>query len=311
MGSLDRPDSSGGSCSGDRCARAVTPDCRPAGDQLPHHPAGRRSPVPAGEHCGSAIPRSAIRPGSPIWIGARSHRQPTRRAGDSGAQCRWCGAKGMDVAAIRSYEALGGPRPPRWISTAPFSGCQWAADLLVPRFAWAKDGADVLAQVHALRLGADVGLAGRAWNTRRPVIARDVSREPGYAIAKAALRDGLRGAVAIPAVAQDEALAVLAFGSRETLEPSDRLLRSLMRIGCEVGDFLMRRRPELQGSPLTPRQRQILHLAADGYSRSQIAAELKIKPSTVRTHLEHIYARLEVSDRVAAVAKAMRDGLIK
>jgi DNA-binding CsgD family transcriptional regulator len=215
----------------------------------------------------------------------------------------WTSLQAGPARLLRALaEAMDFQRAVFWIATN---------ELLVPRFGWAKDGADVLAQVHEVRLGADVGLAGRAWNTRKPVMARDVMNDTAYALPKAALRDGLRGAVAIPAVAGDEALAVLGFVSRETLEPSDRLLRSLERIGREVGDFLVRRRAELYGSPLTTRQLEILQLAARGYSRLEIAARLKISPTTVRTHLEHIYARLGVSDRVTAVAKAIRDGLIQ
>jgi ATP/maltotriose-dependent transcriptional regulator MalT len=41
-----------------------------------------------------------------------------------------------------------------------------------------------------------------------------------------------------------------------------------------------------------------------------IARELVVSAATVRTHFEHIYAKLGVSDRAGAVAKAMRLGLI-
>lgn len=184
-------------------------------------------------------------------------------------------------------------------------------DMLVPRFGWGADGRNPLSDVHELRLGADVGLSGRAWNIRTPVFARDLTSEPGYAFQKAALSGGVRGAVAVPAVADDEVLAVFGFASYEALERSDRLLRSLARIGNQVGEFLARRRGELDGSPLTPRQIEVLRLAACGRSVQEIAARLEITRATVRTHLDHIYDRLGVSDRVAAVAKALRQGLIQ
>jgi DNA-binding CsgD family transcriptional regulator len=63
-------------------------------------------------------------------------------------------------------------------------------------------------------------------------------------------------------------------------------------------------------STLTPRELEVLELAADGYSGPMIAHDLVISPTTVRTHFEHIYAKLDVRDRAAAVAKAMRLGLI-
>lgn len=63
-------------------------------------------------------------------------------------------------------------------------------------------------------------------------------------------------------------------------------------------------------SPLTPRELEVLDLAAAGCNGPMIAAQLVVSAATVRTHFEHIYAKLEVRDRAAAVAKAMRLGLI-
>ncbi len=65
-----------------------------------------------------------------------------------------------------------------------------------------------------------------------------------------------------------------------------------------------------EGSPLTPRELQVIELAAEGANAPMIAEELVVSTWTVRTHLKNIYAKLEVSDRAAAVAKAMRLGLI-
>ena len=63
-------------------------------------------------------------------------------------------------------------------------------------------------------------------------------------------------------------------------------------------------------APLTPRELEILELAAEGYNGPGIAAELVLSPATVRTHFEHIYAKLGVRDRASAVATAMRLRLI-
>ncbi|HWE09287.1 MAG TPA: LuxR C-terminal-related transcriptional regulator [Solirubrobacteraceae bacterium] len=63
-------------------------------------------------------------------------------------------------------------------------------------------------------------------------------------------------------------------------------------------------------APLTPRELEVLDLAATGCNGPMIAAELVVSAATVRTHFEHIYEKLEVRDRAAAVAKAMRLGLI-
>lgn len=67
--------------------------------------------------------------------------------------------------------------------------------------------------------------------------------------------------------------------------------------------------PELAAA-LTPRELEVLDLAAAGCNGPMIAARLVLSAATVRTHFEHIYHKLKVSDRAAAVAKAMRMGLI-
>jgi PAS domain S-box-containing protein len=64
-------------------------------------------------------------------------------------------------------------------------------------------------------------------------------------------------------------------------------------------------------SPLTPRELEVLALAADGASARAIARKLVVSPATVRTHLRNTYAKLYVHDRAAAVAKALRLGIIR
>ncbi len=69
-------------------------------------------------------------------------------------------------------------------------------------------------------------------------------------------------------------------------------------------DAERRRRPVPR---LTPRQRELLSLVAAGRTNTQIARALGVSPATVRTHLEHVYARLGVSSRTAAVTRAFPD----
>jgi two-component system nitrate/nitrite response regulator NarL len=73
----------------------------------------------------------------------------------------------------------------------------------------------------------------------------------------------------------------------------------------------IRARRERAGDPiLTPRELEILRMAAQGLSAPEIAKRLVVSVTTVKTHLQHIYAKLEVSDRAAAVAQALRRGLL-
>lgn len=61
---------------------------------------------------------------------------------------------------------------------------------------------------------------------------------------------------------------------------------------------------------LTPRELDILQLAAHDLSGSGIANRLCVSYSTVRTHFRNIYAKLGVRSRAGAVAEGIRRGLI-
>jgi DNA-binding NarL/FixJ family response regulator len=61
---------------------------------------------------------------------------------------------------------------------------------------------------------------------------------------------------------------------------------------------------------LSIRRREILLLAGNGQLDKQIGERLCISESTVRNHWQHIFTRLQASNRTEAVAKAMRLGLI-
>ncbi|MCK5799116.1 MAG: response regulator transcription factor [Deltaproteobacteria bacterium] len=62
---------------------------------------------------------------------------------------------------------------------------------------------------------------------------------------------------------------------------------------------------------LTPRETEILNLIAKGLSNREAADALGLSRATVRTHLEHIYAKLDVSNRTEAVTEAIRRGIIE
>ena len=62
---------------------------------------------------------------------------------------------------------------------------------------------------------------------------------------------------------------------------------------------------------LTTREREVLLLTADGLSAPEIAERLQLGAATVRSHLQNLYEKLDVSDRAAAVAAAMRRGLLE
>ena len=62
---------------------------------------------------------------------------------------------------------------------------------------------------------------------------------------------------------------------------------------------------------LTARELDVLEASAEGLSNAQIADSLYVSEATVKTHLSHIYTKLGVTSRSAAVARARDIGLIR
>ena len=98
--------------------------------------------------------------------------------------------------------------------------------------------------------------------------------------------------------------------------PLDALVRALgtvasggMYVDPALADVLIKAMPARELG-LTPRERDVLRLLADGHSNESIGRELFISPDTARTQLGTAMAKLGVSTRTQAVAAALRHELI-
>jgi two-component system, NarL family, nitrate/nitrite response regulator NarL len=85
-------------------------------------------------------------------------------------------------------------------------------------------------------------------------------------------------------------------------------------LGPEVQTGLaeqIRFREENEARPrLSEREHEVLRLIAQGLSAPEIGAQIHLSTATVKTHLQHLYEKLGVSERAAAVAEGMRRGLV-
>jgi two-component system nitrate/nitrite response regulator NarL len=117
-----------------------------------------------------------------------------------------------------------------------------------------------------------------------------------------ALETGAAGFVSKEARREQIVDAVLACARGENVVPPD-IAQGL------VSEIRLRKQDDRPA--LTQREREILRLIATGKSLPDIAKELYLGLTTVKTHVQHLYDKLGVSDRAAAVASAMRRGLIE
>jgi DNA-binding NarL/FixJ family response regulator len=100
----------------------------------------------------------------------------------------------------------------------------------------------------------------------------------------------------------------------------DELLRAIRTVADggvylqgELMEPLVANMTGTSGPPgrISPRERQVLQLIADGYENKQVATELGLSGATVKSYLRGIFERLEVTSRAEAVAVALRLGVIE
>jgi two-component system, NarL family, nitrate/nitrite response regulator NarL len=148
----------------------------------------------------------------------------------------------------------------------------------------------------------------------------------GVAVVHAVVREGLPTRVLLLSAFTDsglvyEALQTGAAGFLPKEAKREQIVDAVL--ACARGETVVP--PELTGGlvseirlravndapALTDREREILRMIAAGKSLPEIAAELFLGVTTVKTHVQHVYEKLGVSDRAAAVAEAMRRRLIE
>jgi NarL family two-component system response regulator LiaR len=81
----------------------------------------------------------------------------------------------------------------------------------------------------------------------------------------------------------------------------------------EIGQVLVQaaNQPPEPGHDLTPREREVLALLVEGLNNKQIAGQLNVSPSTIKSHVSNILTKFGVSSRTEAVTLALRNGLVR
>lgn len=129
-------------------------------------------------------------------------------------------------------------------------------------------------------------------------------KRPHYQIVDS--QHGIHDMVSVFLVTRPGTLVVFHAGSRSgnfdpaVLEPARRFAQVIHGLLMHRGGFVAKSEDRL--ARLTPREREVLKLVAEGAKNAAIAAGLGISPQTVRKHLENIFAKLCVDNRTAAAA---------
>ena len=193
--------------------------------------------------------------------------------------------------------------------------------------------------VRAINERPDLELVGEAADGRQaleqiqelsPEVAVLDIRMPGLdgtQVLSAMRRDGLETEVLFLSAFMEPELAyrTVASGARgylskessrhEVCEAIVTIARGGTALAAEAQAGLAREIQERErtgGRPqLTGREQEVLHLVAQGLSAPDIGKQIHLSTTTVKSHLHSLYEKLGVSDRAAAVAEAMRRGLLE
>jgi DNA-binding NarL/FixJ family response regulator len=128
-----------------------------------------------------------------------------------------------------------------------------------------------------------------------------------------ALRAGARGYLTKDASSQDILSAILTVAAGDAaLDPA---VQSHV-VAALAGDGARSPEPEPNPDPqpelpddLTPREAEVLALIAEGLTNAEIAERLVVSPTTVKSHINHLFAKAGLRDRTQAVNYAYRNGI--
>lgn len=153
--------------------------------------------------------------------------------------------------------------------------------------------------------------------------ARDGERVPAFVVigdeesvwAREALREGVVRALLPPAASAGEIIAAVEAVSAGLAALAPETLAALLSPPAPNAEELLATpssppSAEPQRDALTPREREVLEMLAEGLSNKEIAWRLNISEHTVKFHLASVFAKLDVSTRTEAVMQGLRRGLL-
>ncbi len=175
--------------------------------------------------------------------------------------------------------------------------------------AWYGIPEESIAQLTAV---AGQGVVGWVLQCGKPLLVPDVRLEPRYCQWRSTALSGL----CVPLLSRRHVIGIINAESDRLDRFTERDLELLTTLAAVVSGILGRitqrraaaEREAQRLSSLTNREREVLRSLVEGKANKEIAKELKIKESTVETHMKHLFAKLGVRTRTEAALWAGKDG---
>jgi PAS domain S-box-containing protein len=173
-----------------------------------------------------------------------------------------------------------------------------ALDQLVCEEVWrsGRVGSNFEALSREVAFSKGIGLPGRVWESRRPIWVPNVALDDNFPRGPVAAEEDLHGACAFPINLAGETTGVLEFFSRDIREPDEDVLGMLENLGSQVGQFMQRKRIELELAQHA-NQSQSIYLLADAVSHGlDIEQVYRIALDAIQLSLKVDRASLLVRD---------------
>ncbi len=156
------------------------------------------------------------------------------------------------------------------------------------------------------------GVVGWVLESGKPRLAPDLRLEPRYC----PWRSTTLSELCVPLLSRRHVIGIINAESDRLHRFTERDMELLTTLAAVVSGILGRitRRTVAAGreaqrlSSLTHREREVLRSVVEGKTNKEIAKELRIKESTVETHMKHLFAKLRVRTRTEAALWAGKDG---
>lgn len=172
-------------------------------------------------------------------------------------------------------------------------------------------------------------VSSTVWKTGRPLLVENIQQWPARATDRPHGWDAVHSVLGIPLRVDADVIAVIGLGfSTKTRALTDCEADLLGRFAAlaavslhnarlhsdlhrqQVETEAARCRPRQHVPALTDREQAVLVRLANGMSNQEIARDMRVEVSTVKTHAHHLFDKLEVRSRTQALMKAWQLGLI-